>query len=92
MCAFILISVEYTHAFLILILASEYRSWLLYYSLPVLHGVLAKEYVENVVYLISALHLLLQESISDVMIDDAKLHCNLFVQGYEKLYGKYKMM
>ena len=39
--------------------ASEYRSWMLFYSLPVLPGLLAEPYFSHYALLVAALHILL---------------------------------
>jgi len=45
-------------------IASEYRAWALFYCLPVLHGILAGEYLQHFVLFSEALWLLLQSVIS----------------------------
>ena len=46
--------------------ASEYRAFLLYYSLPVLSGILPSQYLDHFSLLVISIHTLLQQSISDV--------------------------
>ena len=45
-------------------LALEFHSWLLYYSLPVIHGVLPESLFTHYTLLVAALHILLSMSIS----------------------------
>lgn len=44
--------------------ASELRSWLLFYSVPAMHGFLGEEYFQHYLLLVEATFLLLQDSIS----------------------------
>ena len=51
--------------------ASELRAWLLYYSLPVLSGILPADYIHHLSMLVSAIHLLLGDAICVPDIDKA---------------------
>lgn len=51
--------------------ASEWRAWLLFYSLPVLNGVLQPRYVKHLGLLVSAVFLLLNENITFQEINKA---------------------
>lgn len=51
--------------------ASEFRAWLLYYSLPVLSDLLPADYIYHLSLLVSAMHLLLNDTISPADIDRA---------------------
>ena len=51
--------------------ASEFRAWMLYYSLPLLKAFLPSEYIHHLALLISALHILLSEAIPTTSIDVA---------------------
>ena len=48
--------------------ASEYRAFLLYYSLPVLSGILPSQYLSHFSLSVMFIHTLLQQSISDRQI------------------------
>lgn len=48
--------------------ASEYKNWLLYYSLPLMSGVLPPLYLHHFALLVCSMHILLQESIKEVEI------------------------
>ena len=66
--------------------ASEYRAWLLYYSLPVLSNLLPSDYIYHLALLVSAMHILLGDAIQSSDIDIAH---ELLVSFYElvpKLY------
>ncbi len=55
--------------------ASEFRAWLLYYSLPVLSDVLPSDYIYHLSLLVSSLHILLSDTIltSDVELAHKQL-------------------
>ena len=59
--------------------ASEFRSWLLYYSLPVLHGILPDPYFTHYLLLVAAMHLLLSDVITDVMLHKAQQYSLRYV-------------
>lgn len=67
--------------------AKEFRSWLLFYSLPVLHGVLREEYYQHYALLVVAIWLLLQSSISQEDVDIAERLLNHFCFKFSLLYG-----
>ena len=58
--------------------ASELRNWLLFYSLPLLHGFLPPLYLHHFALLLCAMHILLQEKIALSQIDAAELMLNEF--------------
>ena len=53
--------------------ASEFKNWLLFYSVPILKGHLPSLYYHHYVLLVSALHILLQESISLEQLNAAEM-------------------
>uniref|UniRef100_A0A1X7VJE6 DUF4218 domain-containing protein n=1 Tax=Amphimedon queenslandica TaxID=400682 RepID=A0A1X7VJE6_AMPQE len=55
--------------------ASEYRAWLLFYSLPILSNFLPIEYIHHFLLLVSSTHILLSDSIKtgDLELVDRKL-------------------
>ena len=69
--------------------ASEHRSWVLYYAIPVLKGILNKDYLEHFVLFSEAIWLLLQSCISSSDVDKAEqmLHhfCVLTMNTYHIL-------
>ena len=67
--------------------AKEYRSWLLFYSLPTLHGLLMEEYYQHYGLLVVAIWLLLQSSISQEDINDAEKLLMHFCFKISYLYG-----
>lgn len=67
--------------------AHEFRAFLLYYSLPLLHDLMDKNYFIHLKFLVLAMTLLHQESISDYMITLASRLISEFVGRYEDLYG-----
>ena len=67
--------------------ASELRNWLLFYSLPFLHGFLPL-YLHHYALLVCAMHILLQEKIALSQIDAAELMLNEFYLMMPELYGE----
>ena len=66
--------------------ASEFRAWLLYYSLPVLSDLLPAEYIHHLSLLVSAMHILLSDTISPSDIDLAHNLLDLFYLLTSQLY------
>lgn len=71
--------------------ASEWRAWLLFYSLPVLNGVLQPRYVKHLGLLVSAVFLLLNENITFQDINKADNMLFEFVARFQLLYGEASM-
>lgn len=67
--------------------ASELRSWLFFYSLPVLNGVLPLIYFKHYAQLVFAVYLLSQSSITREELEYAKEMLQNFYSKYEDLYG-----
>lgn len=67
--------------------ATEFKAWLLYYSLPILSFIMDKEYFEHHKLLVLGISLLSQSSISPAMIDQASSALEGYVSQFEKLYG-----
>ena len=68
--------------------ASEFKNWLLFYSTPILKGYLPSLYYHHYVLLVTALHILLQESISIQQIEAAEMMLKNFVSLLPELYGE----
>jgi len=71
--------------------ASEYRAFLLYYSLPVLSGILPSQYLNHYSLLVVSIHTLLQQSISDRQLNQCQSLINTFCRQFEVLYGQRYM-
>ena len=71
--------------------ASEYRAFLLYYSLPVLSGILPPQYLNHFSLLVISIHTLLQQSISHRQLLQCEHMINTFCQQFEILYGQRYM-
>ena len=71
--------------------ASEYRAFLLYYSLPVLEGVLPSQYWNHYSLLVVEISILLKQSISEREIDYCQLLSHKFCFEFSILYGKRYM-
>ena len=68
--------------------ASEFRNWLLYYSLPLLMNILPPLYLHHFSLLVCAMHILLQSQITEVQIQAAEEMLLSFHELIPELYGK----
>lgn len=68
--------------------ASEYRTFLLFYSAPILIDYLPTEYFNHYCLLVKAIYLLLQESISQDDLNKSSNFLKLFCMKIERLYGE----
>ena len=68
--------------------ASELRNWLLFYSLPLLMDFLPYLYLHHYTLLVCALHILLQDSLSNAQVDAAEVMLCDFVALLPELYGE----
>ena len=68
--------------------ASELRSFLLFYGLPCLWGLLPNEYFQHYLLLTEAVYILLQDSISPDQLHKSASLLNHFCVRVESLYGK----
>ena len=66
--------------------ASEYRAWLLFYSLPLLLSFLPPLYIHHFAVLVCALHMLLQPKLSPTQIGAAEMMLKDFVVLLPELY------
>ena len=67
--------------------AAEYRSWLLFYSVPCLKGILSDELLNHYALLVGAIFLLCQESISPADLRKAEMLLAHFVEMFDVYYG-----
>ncbi len=67
--------------------ASEYRTWVLFYSLPLLLGYLPPLYIHHFSLLVCAMHILLQPKLSPTQISAAETMLNDFVGFLPELYN-----
>ena len=72
---------------LLLFKATERKSWLLHYSLPVLHDVLKPIYCTHFALLVTAIAILTAEVITPDDLEKAKLLLMDFCEVYPELYG-----
>lgn len=68
--------------------ASEFRYWLLYYSLPLLADVLPPLYVHHYSLLVCAIHILLQSKLKEAQIKAAEEMLKDFHKLLPELYGE----
>lgn len=71
--------------------ASEWRSWLLFYSLPCLRGILPNKYLRHWSLFVIAFNILLQDSITHTALGKAKSLLIKFVVKFQSFYGKEAM-
>ncbi|XP_011859092.1 PREDICTED: uncharacterized protein LOC105556604 isoform X2 [Vollenhovia emeryi] len=71
--------------------ASEWRSWLMWYILICLRGLLPIKYLRHVALLITAIHILLQKSVTIESIDHANELLIKFVVQFQEYFGKSSM-
>lgn len=68
--------------------ATEYRNWLLYYSLPCLKGILPDDYYQHYALLVGGITLLSGRSISPGQLQMAGKFLIHFVEMFDVYYGK----
>ena len=71
-----------------LITGAEFQSWLLWYSLPVLQGILPPTYYHHYSCLVAAIGMLLETQLTRMTIDRANVLLNNFCCKMSDLYGK----
>lgn len=71
--------------------ASEYRNWLLYYSIPVMLNILPPEYLSHHMLLVQAIHVLLGDSISRKDLQHARTMLNHFCFKFGTFYSARSM-
>lgn len=71
-----------------IILGSELRNWLMFYSLPVLKDILPNPYLTHYALLVTGVVLLSSESITTEDIATARSALNTFYDKFPDLYGK----
>ena len=72
------------------LVATEYRNWLLYYSLPCMKGILDEEYHQHYALLVGAITFLSGRSITPEQLETAGKFLMHFVEMYDAYYGEYK--
>ena len=70
------------------IVALEFRAWLLFYSLPVLDGILQDPYFTHYALLVAAMHVFLSDDISQSEFRWAEICIHRFCRNFADLYGK----
>ncbi|CAN8016930.1 unnamed protein product [Ixodes persulcatus] len=71
--------------------ATERESWLLYYSLPCLRGILPRQYLEHFALLASALYMLMKTLVTKEDVDESTEKITKFVVMTQYLYGEAQM-
>lgn len=71
--------------------ANEWRSWLLYYSLPCLEDVLPTRYLKHHCLLVSAIFILLKDKISHDDLETATYYLGAYCREFSRLYSEELM-
>ena len=71
------------------ITGSELKSWLLFYSLPVLKGILPQPYYSHYTLLVASVHMLTSDYIVPGELDLCEQWLRKFYKDYMELYGNY---
>ncbi|CAD6230233.1 GSCOCG00006713001-RA-CDS [Cotesia congregata] len=71
--------------------ATEWRSWLLFYSLPCLNQILPQKYLDHLALLVEAVTILLEEKITSEMLEIADELLIRYVCYYQEYFGKEHM-
>ena len=69
-------------------IAQELKNWLLHYSLPIVLGILPKEYVNHHQSLVEGMHILLGNSVVEKKLKLPKKHLCHYVFSFGCLYGE----
>ena len=69
------------------LLASEYRSWTLFYAIPILRGIHSDDYLQHYILFSEALWLLLQSSVEFEDITKAEKLLQHFCFKFAAYYG-----
>lgn len=67
--------------------ASEYRAWILFYSLPVLQEILPQPYYQHMELLVCSIHILLGDCITPTDLSLAEDMLEEYCRDFEKHYG-----
>lgn len=67
---------------------SEHRSWVLYYSLPVLKDVLPITYFEHYCHFVASIYILYGDNITENDLKNCEKWMTKFYSEYTDLYGK----
>ena len=83
---------DLTCTFDVLTSASEKKSFLLYYAVPLLLEHLPQVYVNHLMFLVGGTYRLLKRSISGEDMNDAACYLKLFCAQASALYGMYNFL
>ena len=70
---------------------SELRSWLLFYSIPILSDALPQVYLSHYALLVSSVHILLSDAITSSDLDNVHFFLERFYEQYVQLYGMFRL-
>ena len=69
--------------------ASEFRSWALFYSVPVMNGILNDDHLKHYILFSEGLWLLLQSSVSLIDVNEAEVFLQHFCLKFAEYYGMH---
>jgi hypothetical protein len=72
--------------------ANEWRSWLLFYSLPCLHGILPARFFNHFLLFVTAMYVFLKDEMTYEEIDFGNMLLMNFVTRFQDLYGEINMV
>ena len=78
----------YTIIIIVVIIGTEFQGWLLWYSLPILNGLLPDTYYQHYAQLVASIGLLLSSKIKEDHLERANELLEAFCQQISNLYGK----
>ena len=78
------------HPFTSHIQGSEFQGWLLWYSLPVLHGILPDPYYHHYSCFVASIGMLLEAHITSESLEKANALLETFCRKMSDLYGEYE--
>ena len=70
-------------------IGTEWQYWLLFYSLPILNGLLRVDYYVHFCTLVCAMSILLSDNITEEMLQKSDILLNLFYEKTAELYGMF---
>jgi hypothetical protein len=71
-----------------ILIGSEFRSWLLYYSIPILKDVLPAQYFDHYLLLVVSMYTLRGNCITEFELELSEACLNCFYVQFTDLYGK----
>ena len=77
----------FIHMYMYVYAGAQLREWLLYFSLPVLHGILPSSLFSHYCYLVAGVHIVLADAISPAQMSCADDCFREFYSHFSTIYG-----